>query len=384
MFLGNLAQQHPQAAQLHALAQELADVTRRAVRLPRRGGEQRRRLSGRCGACGAHGHECAQMLAQPRKAYLLLNVEPELDCTIRAQALAAMQRAEMVVALSRLQAPGRSTTRMCCCRSRRSPKPRAPSSAPKAACKASAAWSSRWARRVRRGKCCACWATCSGVRRFRLRQQRRGARDVAGRTRRCCGASSTTACSHRPSLTSLRRRPPGLQRIADVPIYSADAIVRRAASLQKTRDAAPPVAAMNARAVRQARSARRRPGAESAQGAGEAVVGRSASTTGCRRTASASPAAHAGDRGSWARCSARSVPNASRDSRRWRCERSPATADQHRHWTWSLLRRRGRGFGQELAPSDRSVKTLLLIVCIVAPLMGAVAYLTLGERKVIG
>jgi NADH-quinone oxidoreductase subunit G len=37
----------------------------------------------------------------------------------------------------------------------------------------------------------------------------------------------------------------GLQRIAEVPIYHADAIVRRAPSLQKTRDAQPPLAWMN-------------------------------------------------------------------------------------------------------------------------------------------
>jgi len=38
----------------------------------------------------------------------------------------------------------------------------------------------------------------------------------------------------------------GLQRVTDVPIYSSDAIVRRAASLQQTHDAAPPRAWMNA------------------------------------------------------------------------------------------------------------------------------------------
>jgi NADH-quinone oxidoreductase subunit G len=38
----------------------------------------------------------------------------------------------------------------------------------------------------------------------------------------------------------------GLQRIADVPIYFSDAIVRRTASLQQTRDAAAPRAWMNA------------------------------------------------------------------------------------------------------------------------------------------
>jgi len=37
----------------------------------------------------------------------------------------------------------------------------------------------------------------------------------------------------------------GLQRVSDVPIYATDAIVRRAASLQKTRDAATPRALMH-------------------------------------------------------------------------------------------------------------------------------------------
>ena len=39
--------------------------------------------------------------------------------------------------------------------------------------------------------------------------------------------------------------PGGLQRIADVPIYFADSIVRRAASLQQTRDAQTPRAWMS-------------------------------------------------------------------------------------------------------------------------------------------
>lgn len=40
---------------------------------------------------------------------------------------------------------------------------------------------------------------------------------------------------------------PGFQRIANVPIYFADPLVRRSLPLQKTRDAKPPRAWMNAR-----------------------------------------------------------------------------------------------------------------------------------------
>ncbi|TCK18662.1 NADH dehydrogenase subunit G [Thiogranum longum] len=46
------------------------------------------------------GMDAGQMIAQPRKNYLLLNIEPEYDCANGAQALAAMQQAGFVVALT--------------------------------------------------------------------------------------------------------------------------------------------------------------------------------------------------------------------------------------------------------------------------------------------
>ncbi len=46
------------------------------------------------------GMDAGQMIAQPRKNYLLLNIEPEFDCANGAQALAAMQQAGFVVALT--------------------------------------------------------------------------------------------------------------------------------------------------------------------------------------------------------------------------------------------------------------------------------------------
>ena len=43
---------------------------------------------------------------------------------------------------------------------------------------------------------------------------------------------------------------PGIERIAEVPIYFADPLVRRAPALQKTRDALPPRAWMNAKLLK--------------------------------------------------------------------------------------------------------------------------------------
>jgi NADH-quinone oxidoreductase subunit G len=64
----------------------------------------------------------------------------------------------------------------------------------------------------------------------------------------------------------------GLQRIAETPIYAADAIVRRAPSLQKTRDSLPPVASMN-RALADKLGLRDGDSVRVRQGGGEAVVG---------------------------------------------------------------------------------------------------------------
>jgi len=62
-----------------------------------------------------------------------------------------------------------------------------------------------------------------------------------------------------------------LQRIGEVSIYAADAIVRRAPSLQQTRDAAPPIATMHP-ATAERLGLREGDAVRIVQGAGEAVV----------------------------------------------------------------------------------------------------------------
>jgi len=101
IFLGNFAQHHPAAAQLHALAQLLSDVLGARFGFL---GEAANSVGGHlAGALPEKGLHAAQMPMQPRKAYLLLGVEPEFDCHDGAQALAAMRQAEFVVALSPYQ-----------------------------------------------------------------------------------------------------------------------------------------------------------------------------------------------------------------------------------------------------------------------------------------
>jgi NADH-quinone oxidoreductase subunit G len=83
----------------------------------------------------------------------------------------------------------------------------------------------------------------------------------------------------------------GIQRIAEVPIYAADAIVRRAHALQRTRDAAPPVAWMN-RALCEKLGLRAGEGVRVRQGGGEAVLAAGIDDklpAGCVRVAAARP-----------------------------------------------------------------------------------------------
>jgi NADH-quinone oxidoreductase subunit G len=52
-------------------------------------------------------------------------------------------------------------------------------------------------------------------------------------------------------ITEQKNIPSGIQRIADVPIYFADPLVRRSPPLQKTRDAQLPRAWMNAKLLQE-------------------------------------------------------------------------------------------------------------------------------------
>jgi NADH-quinone oxidoreductase subunit G len=99
ILLGNAAVQHPQAAQLHAWAQWIAQAT----------GAQLGVLTEAGNTVGAHlvgalprqgGLNARQMVEQPRKAMLLWNVEPECDTADPAAALKALAQADTVIAFS--------------------------------------------------------------------------------------------------------------------------------------------------------------------------------------------------------------------------------------------------------------------------------------------
>jgi NADH-quinone oxidoreductase subunit G len=95
VLLGNAAANHPQASALHAAAQWIAEQT------GARFGyfvEAANTVGGYL--VGATSKNAANLFAQPKKAYVLLNAEPELDAANPSQAVKALQGAEMVVAMS--------------------------------------------------------------------------------------------------------------------------------------------------------------------------------------------------------------------------------------------------------------------------------------------
>lgn len=108
VLLGNLAMAHPALAQLRALAAFIAQtIGARLGYLPEAAnsagaslvGVLPHRLPGGQAAPSV-GLDARAMLATPRKAYVLVGVEPELDCWDGAAALQAMQAAEWVLALT--------------------------------------------------------------------------------------------------------------------------------------------------------------------------------------------------------------------------------------------------------------------------------------------
>jgi NADH-quinone oxidoreductase subunit G len=99
VFLGNLAVQHADASQLGALAQALAEITGAKLGVLT---EAANTVGGYVArAVPQSGRKNAQaMLAEPRKAYLLMHVEPEFDCANPVAARSALEKAELVVVMS--------------------------------------------------------------------------------------------------------------------------------------------------------------------------------------------------------------------------------------------------------------------------------------------
>ncbi len=238
LLLGHAAAQHPQAGSLLALAQWIAEHTGASVGYL---GEAANSVGAQLVKAmpGEGGLNAGQMLSQPMKALLLLDVEPALDAADAAAANAALAGAGLVVALTSFKDAAVANADVLL--------PIAPftetagsfvnaegrlqsfTGVVKPAGDSRPAW-----------KVLRVLGNLLGLEGFQhetadeVRVEALG--DVSGLAQRLTNQTG--------AAITMSAMPEGLQRIADVPIYAADALVRRAAALQLTADARPPMASL--------------------------------------------------------------------------------------------------------------------------------------------
>jgi NADH-quinone oxidoreductase subunit G len=239
VLLGNFAQQHPQAAQLQALAQQIAIAVNGKFGFL---GEAANTVGGYlANALPGQGLNAAAMLEAPRKAYLLLNAEPELDCANPQQALRAMYAADMVVAMSAYKHFARDYADVLL--------PIAPFAETSGTYVNTEGRVQSFRGAVRpQGEARPAWKVLRVLGNML---------DVAGfdyndsdsvREEALNGVDVASKLNNNLQGVALQQSSAaaqGLQRVADVPIYFADAVARRAAPLQATHDAAVPRAVMH-------------------------------------------------------------------------------------------------------------------------------------------
>jgi NADH-quinone oxidoreductase subunit G len=239
IFFGNYAQQHPQASQLHALAQALAEITGATLGfLPEAANSVGAELARARPQTG--GRNVAGLASDPRRAYLLLHTEPEFDCANPVTSRAALEKAELVVVMSPFRhgqayadvllpiAPFTETSGTYVnCEGR----VQTFRGAVKPLAEARPAW-----------KVLRVLGTMLGLSGFELD----GPEQVRERVVPS-GAPVADRLSNatRVAITAPATAAAGAERVADVPIYFADPLVRRAPPLQETADARPPRARMH-------------------------------------------------------------------------------------------------------------------------------------------
>jgi NADH-quinone oxidoreductase subunit G len=263
VFLGNLAQHHPHASTLHRLAHELAGLLGARVGFL---GEAANSVGGHLAGALPSGLNAHAMLATPRKAYLLWNTEVELDCHDPQQAFAAMRAAELVVAFSAFRhraleyahvlLPIGAFTETAGTFVNTEGRAQSFVGVVKPVGEARPGWK---VLRVLGG--------LLGLPGFEF-----GSADEV-RSEALLGVDIPAQLSNAPSpgVGQPPAQSTGIQRIAEVPIYFADALVRRSDPLQMTRDALPPAARMSA-ALMTRLGLREGDRVRIAQGAGGAVV----------------------------------------------------------------------------------------------------------------
>jgi NADH-quinone oxidoreductase subunit G len=237
IFLGNAAAQHPQASSLHAVAQWIAQNTQSNFGYLT---EAANTVGGYLAhALPANGGNALAMFAKPRKAYVLLHAEPELDCYDAHAARVALYQAEMVIALSPFAHGAEYADVML---------PIAPFSETAGTFINAEGRAQSFNGSVKPlGDTRPGWkvlrvlANLLELPGFEYETSEQIRTEVLGHADVKEINLSSRLNNIDPSIKiQAASASSGLQRVADVPVYFTDAIVRRSASLQQTTDAAAP------------------------------------------------------------------------------------------------------------------------------------------------
>jgi NADH-quinone oxidoreductase subunit G len=239
LLIGNAAAQSPPAAQIHALVQWIAQAVGARFGFT---GEASTSVGGYIAdaAPGTTGLNARSMFEQPRRAYVLWNLEPEYDCANPALAQQALRAAETVIACSPYRNGAMEYADVIL--------PIAPfteTSGTFINCEGRAQsfngtvpplGDARPGWKVLR--VLGSMLNLNGFE-FDTPDSLRAAAVPADLSARLSNATGVV-----PALPPAQTV--AAQRLADVPVYFSDAIVRRASSLQKTADARPPKATASA------------------------------------------------------------------------------------------------------------------------------------------
>ena len=252
VLLGNAAAQHPQATALLALANWIGAQCGASVGyLTEAANSVGAQLVG--AMPGPGGLNAGQMLGSaasagsaPLKACLLLNIEPALDAANAAAATAAMQRAEMVVVMSPFKTAAHDLADVLL--------PIAPFTETSGTFVNAEGRVQSFHGVVRPlGETRPAWKVLRvlgnmlalGGFDFETSEDVRteALGDVATIPTRL-GNQASAAVDAAAAVLASTREPSSFERVADVPIYATDSLVRRATSLQLTADARAPVASL--------------------------------------------------------------------------------------------------------------------------------------------
>jgi NADH-quinone oxidoreductase subunit G len=246
VFLGNMAQHHPRYAEIYSLAEAIASLCGATFGVlseaANRVGLDLAGVLPQPGALNAR-----TMLESPRKAYLLVNVEPELDCHNASMAAQAMAKADFVVALTAYQSDSLRDADVLL--------PVAPFSETSGTFTSMEGRVQSFEGAVKPlGECRPGWKVLRvlgnllGLTGFDFDSSEQVKSEIFDGEK----PSKVVWNKLNNNLRQLvdvqaNNKPGGLQRIGEIPMLQSDAIVRRATSLQKTRSAlASVVASMSA------------------------------------------------------------------------------------------------------------------------------------------